>query len=226
MERKDSAQGKIKDEDRCTSLAFPLCAEGLRSGSGGVRSGATLTARIAPLRRHWRFSGWLASLIILVGIGEAALIEACPWRIILSDSAAPSGIYSLHSAEPRRGDLVLACLPPPLAAWAMQRRYIAAGTCPDGSEPLAKILGGKSGDVVAIEREFVAVNDVPYPHSETADRDSHGRTLSHVSWGVLVVAPGEVWLFGFNNPRSWDARYFGPIPASNLRGVLRPIITW
>jgi type IV secretory pathway protease TraF len=47
-----------------------------------------------------------------------------------------------------------------------------------------------------------------------------------VPWGRRRVAPGEVWLFGFHNPRSWDARYFGPVPLSGVRGVLQPILTW
>jgi len=40
------------------------------------------------------------------------------------------------------------------------------------------------------------------------------------------VAAGQVWLFGFNDARSWDARYFGPVPLANLRGVLTPVVTW
>jgi type IV secretory pathway protease TraF len=34
------------------------------------------------------------------------------------------------------------------------------------------------------------------------------------------------WLFGFNDAHSWDARYFGPVPLANLRGVLTPVVTW
>jgi type IV secretory pathway protease TraF len=43
---------------------------------------------------------------------------------------------------------------------------------------------------------------------------------------VRRVGAGEVWLFGFNDARSWDARYFGPVPAAGVRGVLRPVVTW
>ena len=44
--------------------------------------------------------------------------------------------------------------------------------------------------------------------------------------GARRVAPGEVWLFGFNDRRSWDARYFGPVPLADVRGVLKPMVTW
>jgi type IV secretory pathway protease TraF len=44
--------------------------------------------------------------------------------------------------------------------------------------------------------------------------------------GIHRVAPDEVWLFGFNDERSWDARYFGAVPLAEVRGVLRPVLTW
>ncbi len=53
-----------------------------------------------------------------------------------------------------------------------------------------------------------------------------GRPLVHAAWGSHRVTDGQVWLFGFNNPRSWDARYFGDVPAANILGALKPIITW
>jgi len=66
---------------------------------------------------------------------------------------------------------------------------------------------------------------VKFSNSRTAARDSAERPLDHVAWGVRRVAPGEVWLFGFNDPRC-DARYFGPVPAAGVRGVFRPVVTW
>jgi conjugative transfer signal peptidase TraF len=160
-----------------------------------------------------------------------------------TDSAGPAGIYRLQKigepvamtwdepgrpiiAGPRRSDLVLACLPVPIAAWAMQRHYLGGGRCPGGAEPVVKILGAIQGDEVAVDSGFVAINHVRFPHSQTVAVDSRGRPLPHVAWGPRQVAAGEVWLFGFNNPRSWDARYFGPIPADNVRGVLQPLVTW
>jgi type IV secretory pathway protease TraF len=82
------------------------------------------------------------------------------------------------------------------------------------------------GDELQIEPGFVAVDGVKFPNSQTAARDSAGRLLAHVLSGAYRVGAGEVWLFGFNNRRSWDARYFGPVPLANVRGVLRPLVTW
>ena len=91
---------------------------------------------------------------------------------------------------------------------------------------MAKVIGAMAGDELQIEPGFVAVNGVKIPNSRTAAHDSAGRPLAHVRLGARRVAAGEVWLFGFNNWRSWDARYFGPVPAANVRGVLRPVVTW
>ena len=91
---------------------------------------------------------------------------------------------------------------------------------------MAKVIGALAGDELQIAPGFVSVNGVKFPNSSMAARDSAGRPLRHVPSGAYRVDAGEVWLFGFNNVRSWDARYFGPVPLANVRGVLKPVVTW
>jgi type IV secretory pathway protease TraF len=79
---------------------------------------------------------------------------------------------------------------------------------------------------VELEPGWVAVNGVKFSNSQMAARDSANRPLVHVPLGVRRVGEGEIWLFGFNNARSWDARYFGSVPSANLRGGLKPVVTW
>jgi conjugative transfer signal peptidase TraF len=147
-------------------------------------------------------------------------------RITLTDSAAPAGIYRVIDSPPARGVLVAACLPIAVARTGLTRGYLGAGDCPAGAEPVAKMIGAMPGDGVEVEPDWVAVNDMKFTNSQTAARDSAGRQLAHVPSGARRVGEGEVWLFGFNNIRSWDARYFGPVPLANVRGVLRPLVTW
>jgi conjugative transfer signal peptidase TraF len=147
-------------------------------------------------------------------------------RIITTNSAAPAGIYRITPAPLRRGELVLACLPPESARLALQRNYLGAGNCPANAEPIAKIISALSGDTVRLNRDFVAINDVRIANSPTVAHDTMGRPLQHAAWGSYRVGGGEVWLFGFNNPHSWDGRYFGSIPAANVLGQLQPLITW
>jgi len=145
---------------------------------------------------------------------------------MLTDSSARAGIYRLSDAPLVSGTLVAACLPAAAARTGLTRGYLQAGDCPGGAEPIAKVLGALPGDVVEVAPAGVAVNGVPFANSATALRDSAGRPLEHVSWGVRRVSAGEVWLFGFHNKRSWDARYFGAVPLAAVRGALQPVVRW
>jgi len=148
-------------------------------------------------------------------------------RVSLTNSAAPAGIYQvMPGAAVHRGELVGACLPASFAQQGLARGYLHGGDCPVGAEPVAKIVGALPDDIVNIEPRGVAVNGSLYARSAVASHDSKGRPLPHFAWGAHKTLAGEVWLFGFNNLHSWDARYFGPIPLSNVRGELRPILTW
>jgi conjugative transfer signal peptidase TraF len=105
--------------------------------------------------------------------------------------------------------------------------YLAKGDCPGGAEPVAKVIGAVPGDVVELLPGAVTVNGQHFTHNAaTQNTDSENRALKHLAAGRYVVAPGEVWLFGFNNPRSWDSRYFGPVPVANVMGTLSPTVRW
>jgi conjugative transfer signal peptidase TraF len=183
----------------------------------------------APKNSSRRVGGRLPSGLVMAaaGLGLLLLISwFCRLRITLTDSAAAAGVYRVVDAPPRRGALVAACLPTDIARQGLARGYLQKGDCPAGAEPVAKVIGALAGDELQIAPGFVAVNGVKFPNSSTAARDSAGRRLRHVPSGAYRVDAGEVWLFGFNNVRSWDARYFGPVPTANVRGVLKPVVTW
>jgi conjugative transfer signal peptidase TraF len=162
------------------------------------------------------------AVVFLVALGRVLSL-----RIALTDSAAPAGIYRLISGiPPYRGQLVGACLPAAIAQEGLARGYLREGDCPGGIEPVAKIVEALPGDVLEVQPGWVSVDGKVFAHSSVAAHDSIGRPLPHVRWGRRKVAPGEVWLFGFHNVRSWDARYFGPVPLSEVRAALKPVLTW
>ena len=113
-----------------------------------------------------------------------------------------------------------------IAQQGLSRGYLRTGPCAGNAELVGKIAGALPGDVVDIEPGWIAVNGRRIAHSAVVSRDSADRPLAHVPWGKHQVAPSEVWLFGFNNRRSWDSRYFGPIPLENVRGRLEAVFTW
>jgi len=178
-----------------------------------------------------RLEGARRPLAAMAGIALAAAIliaagEAFGVLISNTDSAAPAGVYRVIGREVSRGDLVAACLPIAVAQAGLARGYLRTGGCAGDAEPVDKIVGALPGDIFDIEPRWVAINGKRFAGSVTATHDSLGRPLSHVEWGKHVVAASEVWLFGFNDRRSWDSRYFGPIPLANLRGKLEPVLTW
>jgi conjugative transfer signal peptidase TraF len=183
--------------------------------------------RLAQGRR----AGFAAPLAAIgattLGVGLLVLsARLLQLRISLTDSSAKAGVYRLAESPAGRGALVAACLPPLIARQGLTRGYLAKGDCPAGAEPVAKVVGAVAGDTVEVESGWVAVNGIRFANSQTAAHDSAGRPLTHVPSGAYRVSADQVWLFGFNNRRSWDARYFGPVPAMNVRGVLRPVVTW
>jgi conjugative transfer signal peptidase TraF len=166
--------------------------------------------------------GTMIAVAFLVPLGRIL-----PLRISLTDSAAPAGIYRIvPGVFVERGELVGVCLPSSIAQEGLARGYLSKGDCPGGAEPVAKVIGAVPGDVLKVLPSSVSVDGKTFPDSTVAARDSIGRPLPHVPWGTRRVPPGQVWLFGFNNRRSWDARYFGPVSLSGIRGVLKPILTW
>ena len=192
-------------EKRMGSLAQRLhfqCLEGARGPIGTMAGIAIMTG-----------------LFIAVGIALGVLISN-------TDSAAPAGLYRIVPAKLQRGDLVAACLPVSIAQEGLARGYLRTGRCAGDSEPVGKIAGALPGDVVEIQPGWISVNGVRFSRSGVAEHDSVGRPLPHVAWGSHRVAAGEVWLFGFNNLRSWDSRYFGPVPLASVRGELEAILTW
>jgi conjugative transfer signal peptidase TraF len=194
------------------------------------RGWVTVTRAISgPLQNSWQRTQPVWSAVTALIAGSLLLVLAARvlhLRIMLTDSSAAAGVYRVTDFPPTRGELVAACLPLAIARQGLARGYLQRGDCPAGAEPVAKVVGAIAGDVVDVEPDWVAVNGVNFSNSRMAARDSANRPLAHVSWGVRRVGESEIWLFGFNNARSWDARYFGAVPAANLRGVLKPVVTW
>jgi len=139
--------------------------------------------------------------------------------------SAPRGLYRVVPEGPARGALVVACLPPVVAAFGRTRGYLGAGACADGGQPVLKRIGAVAGDVIDLTAERVTVSGVTAFTRPIEPEDSLGRSLPRMPFGPYRVADNEVWLFGLSHGRSWDSRYFGPVPLAAVRGVVRPVLT-
>ncbi|MGB9029655.1 MAG: conjugative transfer signal peptidase TraF [Acidobacteriaceae bacterium] len=166
-------------------------------------------------------AGIAIAVALLIAVGDA-------FGVLISntDSAAPAGVYRIVSGKFQRGDLVAVCLPIGIAEEGLNRGYLRTGACAGNAEPVGKIVGALPGDSIEIEPGWVAVNGARFARSKVATHDSAHRPLPHVAWGSHRVGAGQVWLFGFNDRRSWDSRYFGPVPLENVRGEIKPVVVW
>lgn len=136
----------------------------------------------------------------------------------------PRGVYRLVHRPARPAELVAVCLPPRLATVALARHYLPSGPCPGGVHPLGKVLLATAGHEVAVTPAGLALDGRPVPRSRPLPRDGWGRRLTPYSPGVYRVAPGSVWIFSPYHSLAWDSRYFGPLPAESIVGVLVPLL--
>jgi conjugative transfer signal peptidase TraF len=156
-------------------------------------------------------------------VGGVLLTFTSVARLNVSPSV-PLGLYRTVDQPVVRGGLVVACVPLAAARLARERSYLAGGSCPGKVQPTLKRVGALPGDTINLGPGAVTVNGHSLPGSATVSLDSRGRPLPHAPWGSSVVAPGEVWLLTTDSPRSWDSRYFGPVPVDQVR-VARPLLT-
>lgn len=97
-------------------------------------------------------------------------------------------------------------------------------TCPDGFSPLIKPVVAWPGDLVSVSANAIRVNGRPLPNSAPIERDSKGQQLRPFAHGEYRVGPNELWVVSSFSTRSFDSRYFGPIPLRSVHSWLRPLL--
>lgn len=172
-------------------------------------------------RRSRRSLRFLALAALATGAGWASC-----FRLNLSASS-PAGVYFLIpiqlSRPLERGDLVLACPPPPVTEIGRARGYFRFGLCPGFVPELLKPVGALPGDRVAVQDGLLVFNRQPVPGALVLPRDSRGRPLTPFSPVELEVPGDSVFLLSTHAQRSWDSRYFGPVPLAAVRARAIPL---
>jgi conjugative transfer signal peptidase TraF len=163
--------------------------------------------------------------VVALSAAAGATIAARAGVGLNLSASAPRGLYRTVAGAPSRGALVVACLPSDVAAFGVVRGYLGPGPCPGGAQPVLKRVIAVAGDVVDLDQAGATITAALPIRQLITDRDRSGRWLPHVAFGRHVVQRGHVWLAGSGHDRSWDSRYFGPVPVTGVRGVARPIFT-
>jgi conjugative transfer signal peptidase TraF len=175
----------------------------------------------------WSRVWWLIGLVI-AGSCAAVLLQEAGIRVNLSPSA-PFGLFVASRVDTstrfRRGMLVAVCLPARIAHLGRARRYLMRGGCPDGTAPVGKSIFAMVGDTVTVSDEGLALDGRLECHTRPLAGDSDGRPIPRIPSGSYAVAAGEIWLISTYTTRSWDSRYFGPVPMAGIAAALRPLWT-
>jgi conjugative transfer signal peptidase TraF len=135
--------------------------------------------------------------------------------------SVPRGWYRVGSidnaASLHVGSIVLARLPADAALFAKQRGYLPSGV------PILKRVGAIAPQSVCVREQLVHIDGALVATART--HDGAHRPLQ-AWWQCRPLAKGELFLLSDTNPASFDSRYFGPIAASDVVGIARPLRTW
>jgi conjugative transfer signal peptidase TraF len=162
---------------------------------------------------------------------SALLVSALPllrdWSSLRINwtTSLPVGVYETERLDLRRGATVLVCLPPAIARDGLDRGYLPRGSCASDASPVGKVVAAIAGDEIELGESSLVVNGVRVSANAIRSADSSGRPLPHSPFGRRVVGTDEIWLVGVDE-RSWDSRYFGPVPRSAVLASLRPLATF
>ena len=165
-----------------------------------------------------RYLPWLLLLLVCLGFflfQQGYRFNATP--------SMPKGIYQLVPGDSgiERGDLVSICLVvEPFASLAIERGYLRSGSCPDGSEPLLKVVMGLPHDLLEVESEGIRINGRLIPHSRIAASDSQDRPMPvSITLSPGRIPEGKVLILSREHPGGFDGRYFGLLPLASLQKV-------
>lgn len=171
----------------------------------------TMDGRVQRLR--WR------SLPVVLIVGSVALVVVALHAFGIVINETPSLPLGLYRKQPHRavekGCFVLFELP---ATETLTRPY-ARGQ-------LIKQVTATAGDQVTVCAAGVFVNGLRLENSAPLDRDVYGQPLPRLAFQDRVLGPDELLVMSNHHPRSFDGRYFGPIPSRRIQAVLTPVWTW
>lgn len=165
----------------------------------------------------------IAGLVLAGVVGMSAVAASVAGLHLNVTASAPVGLWRVTELDPahvQRGMLVSIC-PPALHIVELmrQRGYLHVGDCSVvGTTPLLKAIIAVAGDRVTVNAKGLTVNGDVLVSSAPAEG------MPPYPFGTYTVQRGHVWLASTYSRGSFDSRYFGPVPLTNLRGQAVPLV--
>ena len=130
----------------------------------------------------------------------------------------PEGLYITTDSIPVKGDIVVFDAPPEIAGIADARGWKPAGI------PFMKKIGATAGETYEIREEdgtlqfYIGTEYI----GRVYEKDSQGRPMP-LRIGKFDVPEGH-FLPIAENEKSFDGRYYGPIPRKCIRSSAKPLL--
>ena len=162
-----------------------------------------------------RFAIMLTGYVALGALVIPAFVPPAPRLIWNASASVPVGLYAARPVDTlKRGDLVAATPPEPLARMMAERRYLPLRT------PMLKHVAAMRGQrICRMGLDFLVVGE---RFASARSRDRIGRPMP-VWQGCRILAADEVLLLNPAAEASFDGRYFGPVSTRSIRAVLTPL---
>jgi len=174
-----------------------------------VDHGPTMRQRILRELRSWL---WVALAFLLI---TGTMVQA---RVIPSGSMERTLLVGDHLLMSRIGyDASVPFTKYHLRLWREPRRQqviIFRAPIPGPDQDFIKRLIGMPGDVVEIHKGVVLVNGAPL-----GEPYRNGEPNPTDNYGPVTVPPRNYFVLGDNRDDSFDSRYWGYVPESNILGT-------
>lgn len=163
-----------------------------------------------------------SAALLLCGVGCYAVGAR-----VNTTKSIPVGLYWMSSAPVEKGAYVIFC-PPQVSVFdeAKRRGYIGAGFCPGGYGFMMKKVLAAKDDMVAVTSTGVTVNGQLLPLSVPLVADNVGQVLPRYQSSQYTLGNAELLLMSDVSGTSFDGRYYGPVNREQIKGVIRPVLTW
>jgi len=171
---------------------------------------------------------YLKNITLSIAISGLSLgILGAAGARINTTKSIPVGLYWTSSAPVEKGAYVMFC-PPHIDVFdeAQERGYIGAGFCPGGYGYMMKRILAAKNDDVSVADDGVRVNGELLPFSAPRKADTAGRAMPLYKADHYTLGNTELLLMSDVSSTSFDGRYFGPVNRSQIKTVIRPVITW
>jgi conjugative transfer signal peptidase TraF len=176
-----------------------------------------LAAQTENLFVMTRSATLIAMSIAIVAQAFSMRTKPAPLLLWNASASVPIGFYSVEPIDQLAVTNLIVAMPPnSLATFLAERGYVPLGV------PLIKRILALPGQSVCRNELVISVDGIAM--GVALAHDQRGQPLP-IWQGCRAIAQGEVFLMNWDEPASFDGRYFGLMPLRAIIGRAQPLWT-